>query len=261
MKKIQTLRAVLVVLLMSIVLGESLFSQEKQNLIVAGSENAYKPFAYLDSKNNPIGFDNEVLQVVMSYIPNARLQIVSVPWNVIFTGLDSGKFDVVANQIAKNEQREKKYLFSKQPYFYGVSGLILGKDSRITHIKELNNTKIGVTVGSNHAANLEKYVQEHPEQNITIMYYKTSPALVADLGNGRIQAMINDPASAADYAKSQHVQLTVTDFAFEKIPVYFIFRKDSKRLAQTLNEALEQALRDGKISELSIKYFGVDQTK
>lgn len=263
MKQPQTLRIILVGLLVIImILGELLFAQSKQpHLIVAGSENAYKPFAYLDSKNNPIGFDNEVLQAVMSYIPDAKLQIISVPWNVIFTGLDSGKFDVIANQITKNPQREEKYLFSNQPYFYGVSGLILGKNSHVTHIKELQNVKIGVTVGSNHAINLEKYIKDNPKQNITIMYYKTSPALVADLGSGRIQAMINDPASALDYAKSQGIQLHITDFSFEKIPIYLVFRKDSKELAEILSEALEKAIQDGKISELSIKYFGVDQTK
>ncbi|STQ86685.1 amino acid ABC transporter substrate-binding protein [Helicobacter muridarum] len=244
-----------------VMLGGNVFSKDNQLLIVAGSENAYKPFAYLDSKNNPLGFDNEVLQVVVSYIPESKLQIVSVPWNVIFTGLDSGKFDVVANQITKNDEREKKYIFSNKPYFYGVSGLIIGNNSNITHIKDLKNVKVGVTVGSNHAINIEKYVKENPKQNISIIYYKTSPAIIADLANGRIQAMINDPASAVDYAKSQGVYIKVTDFVFEKIPIYFIFRKDSIELSKTIDQALERAIQDGKISEISIKYFGVDQTK
>lgn len=239
-----------------------LLSQDNKILsIVVGSENAYKPFAYLDGQNNPVGFDNEVVKAIVSYIPNARLQIISVPWNVIFTGLDSGKFHIIANQITKNTQREEKYLFSSQPYFYGVSGLILGKNSKITDIKELKNVKIGVTVGSNHATNLEKYIKENPRQQIKIVYYKTSPALVADLANGRVEAIINDPISALDYAKSQNIELTVTNFRFEKTPIYLVFRKDSQELAQIINNALEKAIKDGAISKLSIKYFGIDQTK
>lgn len=239
----------------------TLLAQERTLLIVVGSENAYKPFAYLDVENQPTGFDNDVMKAVVSYIPNAQLQIISVPWNVIFTGLDSKKFHIIANQITKNSEREERYIFSSQPYFYGVSGLILGKDSTIADIKELTNAKIGVTVGSNHATNLEKYVSENPQQNIKIVYYKTSPALVTDLANGRVEAMINDPIIALDYAKSQNIQLTITSFHFEKNPVYLVFRKDSQELADMVNIALEKAIKDGKISALSIKYFGIDQTK
>ena len=241
-------------------LGNAALAQDSRNIIV-GSENAYKPFAYLDAKNQPTGFDNDVIKAVVAYIPNAKLQFVPVPWNVIFTGLDSHKFHIIANQITKNAEREEKYLFSSQPYFYGVSGLILGKDSTIADIKELTNAKIGVTVGSNHATNLEKYVRENPQQNIKIVYYKTSPALVADLANGRVEAMINDPISALDYAKSQNIELTITNFHFEKNPVYLVFRKDSQELADIINAALEKAIKDGKIAALSIQYFGIDQTK
>lgn len=244
------------------VCGNLLFSQENKVVpIVVGSENAYKPFAYLDKDNKPIGFDNDVIKAVVSYLPNAQLQIVSVPWNVIFTGLDSHKFDIIANQITKNPDREEKYLFSSQPYFYGISGLILNKNATIKDIKDFQNAKIGVTVGSNHATNLEKYVAENPQQNIKIVYYKTSPALVTDLASGRVEAMVNDPISALDYARTQKVELTITDFHFEKTPIYLVFRKDSQDLANVIDLALEQAIKDGKISELSIKYFGIDQTK
>ncbi|MDE7255959.1 MAG: transporter substrate-binding domain-containing protein, partial [Helicobacter sp.] len=72
---------------------------------------------------------------------------------------------------------------------------------------------------------------------------------------------INDPISALDYAKSQNIELTITNFHFEKTPVYLVFRKDSQELADIINAALEKAIKDGKISALSIQYFGIDQTK
>ena len=257
-KKIRLAALVPVLLLSGLLSSSLLFSQS----IVVGSENAYKPFAYVDSNNQPTGFDNEVVQVVASYIPDADLQIVPVPWNVIFTGLDSGKFNVVANQITKTPTRVTKYIFSSKPYFYSVSGLIVsGKDSDIKDIKDLSDVKIGVTVGSNHAANLDKYVKDNPKQKIKVIYYKTSPSLVKDLASGRIKAMINDPVSALDQAKSQNIDLSVTDFYFEKVPVYFVFRKDSKELVQAFDEALDKAIQDGRISEISMKYFGIDQTK
>ena len=43
-----------------------------------GSENAYKPFAYIDKNGNATGFDNELVRLVVSYIPNAEANFVSV---------------------------------------------------------------------------------------------------------------------------------------------------------------------------------------
>ncbi|WP_276883717.1 transporter substrate-binding domain-containing protein [Campylobacter cuniculorum] len=245
---------ILIAILLSL---STLFSVE----LKVGSENAYKPFAYLDEKNNATGYDNEVVKIVASYIKDAKLDFVSVPWNAIFSGLDSAKFDIIANQIVKTKEREEKYIFSKFPYFYGVSTLITLEDKNITDIKELNNPKIGVTVGSNHAYLLENYLKNNPNFKAQIVYYKTSPTLVADLKNKRLDAIVNDPIAIVDYAKAQNIKVKPSAFVFEKVPVYFVFRKDSKKLANLVDEALEKAIKEGKISELSLKYFGVDQSQ
>ena len=139
-----------------------------------------------------------------------------------------------------------------------MSALILGKDEKIKDFSSLNGQKIGATVGSNHAKNLENYKANHPKATFEIVYYKTSPALVADLANGRLSAIINDPISTLDFAKAQNVQVYPTDVVLEKTPIYFVFRKDSAHLLQVFDEALNQALKDGKISELSVRYFGKD---
>lgn len=223
--------------------------------ITIGSENAYKPFAYLDEKGNATGFDNELVKIVISYI-KAQPKFVSVSWNAIFSGLDSAKFDLIANQITKNKDREAKYIFSKYPYFYGISALIVGKNGDVSSFKELKNKKIGVTVGSNHATNLENYAKAHPELNLQIVYYKTSPSLVSDLAVGRVEAMINDPIAALDYAKAQKVKITPTKLILQETPVFFVFRKDSKALADEFDKALKMAIKDGKVIALVKEYFG-----
>lgn len=222
--------------------------------IKIGSENAYKPFAYLDEKGKATGFDNDLARLVISYIPNASANFVSVSWNAIFQGLESARFDLIANQITKNEQRLQKYIFSKYPYFYGLSTLIVGENSKASSFEGLK--KIGVTVGSNHANNLESYLKKHPNLKIEIVYYKSSPALVADLANGRIEAMINDPVAALDYGKAQGLNLKITSVNLQETPVFFVFRKDSKKLAHEFDKALYKAIKDGKVIELVRSYFG-----
>ena len=118
----------------------------------------------------------------------------------------------------------------------------------------LKGKKIGVTVGSNHARNLEQFLKEHPDLNISIAYYKNTPPLFADLARGGVAAIINDPIAANDLIKSQNIDIRVTDFYFEKVPIYFIFTNEF--LADKFNTALHKAIKDGKIDELIESYFG-----
>ncbi|CUU40926.1 MULTISPECIES: substrate-binding periplasmic protein [Helicobacter] len=221
-----------------------------------GSENAYKPFAYLNEKGEPSGFDNDVMRAISTYVEDSKLEFSPLNWNALFSALDAKKIDIIANQITKTKEREEKYIFSKNPYFYDVSTLISLKNTPISDIKELKGAKIGVTIGSNHAKNLEEYLANHKDLEIQIVYYKTSSTLVADLKNKRIHAMVNNPIAAQDYAKAQKITITPAKFYFEKVPVYLIYRKDSAKLAKIIDKAMEKAVKNGKIATLQAQYFG-----
>lgn len=47
------------------ILGNAVLAQDSYDIVV-GSENAYKPFAYLDAQNQPTGFDNDVMKAVVA---------------------------------------------------------------------------------------------------------------------------------------------------------------------------------------------------
>lgn len=245
------------IIIINFIMLNILQAQDITNIKV-GSENAYKPFAYVNDKGESLGFDNDVVRIVASFIESSKkpnVTFVPVAWNVIFVGLDSKKYDLVANQISKTKERQEKYIFSKKPYFYGISALIVGVDSNIKSLSEFKSgDKIGVTIGSNHALNLENYAKAH-NAPFKIVQYKTSPTLIADLANGRIKGMINDPIAAQDYAKSQGINIKTTDFVLEKTPIFFIFRKDFKELADIFDTALQKAIDSGKIENLIREYF------
>lgn len=229
--------------------------------VKVGSENAYKPFTYVDDNGVSTGFDNDLVRLLAKIDGNIKLEFVPVPWNSIFVGLDSKKFDLIANQISKTPTREEKYLFSKEPYSYGKSVLIVKDGSNINSAADLKNKTVGTSVGSNHSANIEKYAKEHPELGIKFKYYKGYVSILQDLQNGRIDAMINDPLVALDLANKQHVKIKITDEVFQKTPSFLLFRKGDEALANRLDAALIKAKQSGELSELSIKYFGIDITK
>ncbi|BCX78735.1 transporter substrate-binding domain-containing protein [Campylobacter sp. 19-13652] len=229
--------------------------------VKVGSENAYKPFTYVDENGVSTGFDNDLVRLLAKIDGGIKLEFVPVPWNSIFVGLDSKKFDLIANQIAKNPTREEKYLFAKEPYSYGKSVLIVKDGSSINSAADLKGKTVGTSVGSNHSANIEKFAKAHPELNIKLKYYKGYLSILQDLANGRVDAMVNDPLVAIDLAKKQNVNIKITDEVFEKTPSFLLFRKGDEELANRLDAALIKAKESGELSALSIKYFGIDLTK
>ena len=99
----------------------------------------------------------------------------STPWDSIFLGLESRKYDLVANQIGKTPEREKKYLFTDD---YLVSGaqIIVKRSRRHVHRpRSLAGLKVGTGVGSNYSKLLEAFNASH-SPGIEIKYYEgTSP--------------------------------------------------------------------------------------
>ncbi|RDU65360.1 L-cystine-binding protein tcyA [Helicobacter didelphidarum] len=239
----------------------NLYALDLPNIdIQVGTGNSYRPFAYMNDETLQ-GYDVDVLRLLTLYDKGLNFHFHGVPWNAIFVGLESGKFNILAFQITKTPEREKKYIFSDYPYFNDVSAVITRKNQHIKSFNELNGQVIGVSLGSNYALNLEKYLKNHPELSIRIKYYKNPPALIADLGNNRIQAIIGEPISSVNIAKAQGIELQATDIIIDKTPVFFVFHKDNMELKTRISQALKKAIDDGKLSDLSKKYFQKDLTK
>ena len=118
---------------------------------------------------------------------------IPTPWDSIFLGLESRKFDLVANQIGKTPEREKKYLFTDD---YLVSGAqIIVKSDRagtFTGLESLAGLKVGTGVGSNYSKLLEAYNASHAP-GIEIKYYEGNlTTVLQDIVAGRLDATVND---------------------------------------------------------------------
>lgn len=229
--------------------------------IEVGTGNAYRPFAFVNEKNEMDGYDIEVLKILAKHDPSLSFNFNGVQWNAVFPGLDSQKYDLLAYQITKTKEREEKYIFSHHPYFNDISGVIVRADKNVSDFAALNGKKIGVSVGSNYARDLENYLKFHANLKVEIKYYKNPPSLIADLGADRIQAIIGEPISSINIAKAQNIALKATSIILDKSPVYFVFNKNNTALRDRVSAALKKAIDSGEIAALSVRYFGQDLSK
>lgn len=88
-------------------------SQEtsSQKTIVVATAGDVPPFDYED-KGNLTGFDIEVLKAVDEKLSDYEIQFQRTAWESIFPGLDSGHYQVAANNLSYTKERAEKYLYS-----------------------------------------------------------------------------------------------------------------------------------------------------
>lgn len=77
---------------------------------------------------------------------NLKLKFNETSWDSMFAGLDAGRFDVIANQVGVNKDREKKYKFS-EPYTYSSAVLVVRENEKdITSFNDVKGKKVSTNV-------------------------------------------------------------------------------------------------------------------
>ena len=215
---------------------------KSRGTLIVGTEGTWSPYTYHDEEEKLVGFDVEVARLIADYI-GVDVQYSETVWSSIFGSLDAGQIDLVVNEVSYTEERAAKYDFSI-PYTYTQRAILVKADNE--EIKGLSD--IAGKIASN-----------DPTSTIGEMAQSISEVL-----NGRADVTINTTVAFADYLK-QHPEseslvkiIVVTDPApTGYVPVL----KGDEALLNAVNEALRKAQEDGTLSELSLKYFGLDITK
>lgn len=244
-----------------LLLGAFSGCSKKSEAIQVGTMGTYSPFSYYDEENNITGYDIEVLKLIEKKDPSLHFEFQSNAWESLFPGLDSDKYQMLANQISGTEERREKYYLTETSYHTAVNQIIVkGGRTDINSFEDLIGKTIGLTVGDAHNEEAEKWNEEHGNV-LTIQHYNEDvTTILQDIVNGRIDATLNDPAVAISKAQLQGLDVQAVGERLSETPVYFIFKKDETgaELRDKIDAALKELIDSGELSELSIQWFGSD---
>lgn len=81
-------------------LGET----ESIRQVVVGTSGQTKPLNYFDDENNLVGLDIDILEEVDRRLDELEITYEITEFASLFAGLDSGKFDLVSNNLGENEE-------------------------------------------------------------------------------------------------------------------------------------------------------------
>ena len=228
---------------------------KEKGMLELGTEGDWAPWTYHDEDDNLVGFDVEIGTAVAEYL-GVEVKFHQTDWDSILAGVDSGRFDAAFNGVAYSEERAQKYDFS-EPYAFVNTVLIVNEDNdEIKSLEDLKGKKTANTISSRYAdIAKEAGAEVTPVSNILETFEL--------LSQGRIDETLNAAVSFNDYMK-EHPEAkfkAVATVASEEVVCPAKKGDDSKSFIAAVNACLEEMQKNGKLAEISNKYFGMDITK
>lgn len=224
-----------------------------EGVLKVGVEGTFPPYTY-HNQDELVGFDVEVAELVAEKL-GVKVEFTEAKWDSLIAGLDVNQYDVVINNVAITQEREEKYDFSN-PYSYSKSILAVNGDNEdINSFEDLKDKISAQTLTSNFAGEAE----EHGAQIVGTNGFAESIELVV---SGRAEATIISEATMYDYLEEHpDANLRIIEERGRVVPIGIIFEKGNVEFKDTIDEILNELKEEGKLSEVSIKYFGFDITQ
>jgi cystine transport system substrate-binding protein len=227
---------------------------KKTGVLKVGLEGTYPPFNSQDEKGELVGFDVDVAKALAAKL-GAKAEFQPAQFAGLLGALESGRSDVVINQITITPARQAKYGFSEPYTVSGIQIIVQKGRSDIAKPEDLTGKKVGVGLGSNYEAWLKANVP-----GAIVKTYDDDPTKYQDLKAGRIDAVLNDRLVAAYFIKHSGEPIAPAGQPFSPQKQGIAFLPDPAFRA-AIDKALADMRAGGELAAISQKWFGLDATQ
>ncbi len=263
MKKLLTL--LLAVLTLLSVLGftgckqentkdESLQKVLDKGSFVLGLDDSFPPMGYRDENNEIVGFDIDLAREVCARM-GVELKIQPISWDAKEQELNSGNIDCIWNGMSIDEERQRVMNLS-EPYMKNRMVLVVLGDSGYQSQADLQDKTIGVQNGST----AQKILEESDFYGTIkeAVGYKDNVTAFMDLEAKGIDAVFLDEVVADHFIAQQKKDYRILQDGLTEEDYAIGFRKNDQQLRDKVQATLHDMKEDGKLAEISEKWFGKD---
>jgi polar amino acid transport system substrate-binding protein len=230
----------------------------KSGVLVIGTRTGSPPFAYVNSRNEWVGFTIDLVeQLVKPSVEKAVGKSIKVekkestpPTRIPL--LTSNAVDLIAGTMTDTPQRRESVDFSLT-FFYTGAQFLVKKGSPIKSINDIAGKRIAAQQGSTNA----KIIREKMPQ-AQLREFPDQPAAFQALIQGQVDAYTNDGIQLAGLkakAPNGADYEVVGDFYSEE-PYGMAMRKGDAKFKAAVDAGLRQGFESGKYFEIYDKWFG-----
>ncbi len=257
------------------------------------TEGAYPPWNSKSADGKLIGFEVELANVLCGYMGH-ECTIVEQDWDGMIPALRMRKYDAIMAGMSITDERKKVITFS-QGYADEKASLAVMKGSDLEGMKTskvlnlnkkggstskdlktltaaLSGKQVCVQTGTIH----QNFLESGDVGKVNVRTYKTQDDVNLDLSSGRCDVALAAISSFTDYAKASGKNVVLVGPEYRgghfgngvgvglrqeaQFGSSTAMGKRDGQLLKDFNKAIKKARKDGKISELAIKWFGFDSS-
>lgn len=220
--------------------------------LVVAMEGTWSPWTYHDENDNLVGYDVEVATAIAEKL-GVAVRFEEGEFDGLFAGMEAGRYDLVVNGVDIDEERAALYDFTT-PYAYNQTAVIVAAGNDEIHsFEDLSGKHTANTITSTYAKVAERYGAEVTGVDDLQQTFEL-------LLSNRIDATLNAEMTFNDYMKA-HPDAGIKIAALGEptlTAIPMMKGEDNATLLAAVNQALAELAEAGKLTELSMKYFGTD---
>jgi polar amino acid transport system substrate-binding protein len=270
MKLTKSLLSVALIALLSIGVaqaGEVLDSIMAKKVIMVATDANWPPQSFINDKNEMDGFDVDVAREIAKRI-GVDIEFITPSWDIITAGNWNRRWDMHVGSMTPTKVRAEKLAFPAV-YYYTPAAVGVHKSSSISSVAALSGKKVGTGTGTT----FELYLQgdlsidaagapkfDYQISNPEIKSYETSTIALDDLrlGDGvRLDGVVSSLPVFLEAIENGYPIKVVGDPIFYE-PLAVTIDLGDAELNNKLKEVISWMRKDGTLTKLSKKWYGVD---
>ena len=250
---------ILLIVIIGVAVAFNQNTKEDDNTFVLGMDDSFPPMGYRNENNELVGFDIDLAQEVCNKL-GMKLEVQTISWAAKEQELDSGNIDCIWNGFGYTEERNEAMTLSDM-YIKDESIFFVKNDSEYTSQEDLKGKKIGVQSGSTQERRLND--AEFGKEIEEIVGYTDYLTALMDLETGNIDAVYMSKITGTYIMKSQNKNFKTfesTGISTGETGMVIAFKKGNTELKDKVEKAIAELKEEGKVKEISEKWFGEDIT-
>ncbi|MFP6079027.1 amino acid ABC transporter substrate-binding protein [Helicobacter pylori] len=231
-------------------LYEKLINKET---ISVGTEGIYPPFTYHNKEGKLTGYDVEVARELAKEL-GVKIKFHETSWDIMLTGLKSGRFDMVANQVSLTTKKRQATFDKSLPYSYSGTIMLVRKDeNRIKDIKDIKGLRAANTLSSTYGEIAFKY----DAQIVSVDSMAQALLLVVQK---RADLTLNSSLAILNYLNThKNSPFKIAWESKEKDGgASFVINKHQEKALELINQAMQRLINKGVLKRLGEQFFGKD---
>lgn len=226
------------------------------NIIVAQSKTLvigtgyYPPFEFKNEQDSLVGFDIDLGNEIAKKL-GYKIIWKQLHFDNLFSSLENKKVDLIIGAIHKTEERNEKYLLSKDYLNTGLVFITKKDSERKFRVTDFKNNKVAVKKKS---TGEEFAFSSRKELNLKIYSFNETNECFGQLQLNNVDAVINDYLSSRYYIKN-NPQFIISTTPFNITGLTIVARKSDSTLMREINKIIGELDSNGFLKLLFKKWL------